>query len=473
MPRSPSMAVLAAVLAAFASAVPAASCLVLPAVALAQAELPTACGQWLPLPGPAGPGGVQGVTGEVRAMAVFDDGSGEALYIGGRFEQAGGQEAPYLARWDGVSLEPVPGADLDGAVRALYTWDDGTGEALYVGGDFTTAGGVAVDRVAKWDGTTWSALRGPTGMGANIGVRVFHAHADDAGEALFVGGYFTEIGGLPASRIARWDGAEWSVLAGPEGVGVDENVHTLATHDDGSGPALYVGGRFENAGGRPATYVARWDGSAWSPVATAGARRISPMTFLHGVFDLRSIGVAGRSALLAGGVFELEDAGDVGTGNFAAWADGQWSPIVGGFGLRYQIMHTLPFDDGSGERLHAIGLIDHLDREQAHNIIRLGEHGWEQLGGGLITRGNVLAEFRGELYAGGNFTSPGRFVARWSPAARCAADADRNCVLDAMDFLEFGVLFDRGDDRADFDGDGRLTVFDYLAFSNAFEAGCP
>ncbi|MFI4917576.1 MAG: hypothetical protein ACIAS6_13860, partial [Phycisphaerales bacterium JB060] len=27
--------------------------------------------------------------------------------------------------------------------------------------------------------------------------------------------------------------------------------------------------------------------------------------------------------------------------------------------------------------------------------------------------------------------------------------------------------------RADFDGDGELTIFDFLAFQNAFDAGCP
>jgi hypothetical protein len=27
--------------------------------------------------------------------------------------------------------------------------------------------------------------------------------------------------------------------------------------------------------------------------------------------------------------------------------------------------------------------------------------------------------------------------------------------------------------RADLDGDGRLTIFDFLAFQNEFSAGCP
>src|SRR4051812_19027244 len=40
------------------------------------------------------------------------------------------------------------------AVYALLV----SGSTIYVGGDFTTAGGVAANRIAAWDGTTWSAL---------------------------------------------------------------------------------------------------------------------------------------------------------------------------------------------------------------------------------------------------------------------------------------------------------------------------
>ena len=38
----------------------------------------------------------------------------------------------------------------------------------------------------------------------------------------------------------------------------------MLVYDDGTGPALYVGGRFDEApGGIPARNVARWDGSDW------------------------------------------------------------------------------------------------------------------------------------------------------------------------------------------------------------------
>ncbi len=58
-------------------------------------------------------------------------------------------------------------------------------------------------------------------------------------------------------------------------------------------------------------------------------------------------------------------------------------------------------------------------------------------------------------------------------APPCRADLDGDGVLTLFDFLEFQNLFDAGDPAADFDGDGSLTLFDFLAFQNAFDAGCP
>ena len=55
----------------------------------------------------------------------------------------------------------------------------------------------------------------------------------------------------------------------------------------------------------------------------------------------------------------------------------------------------------------------------------------------------------------------------------CAVDLDGDGQLTVFDFLAFQNLFDDGDLRADFDGDGSLTVFDFLAFQNAFDDGCP
>lgn len=55
---------------------------------------------------------------------------------------------------------------------------------------------------------------------------------------------------------------------------------------------------------------------------------------------------------------------------------------------------------------------------------------------------------------------------------RCLADIDGDGELSVFDFLAFQNLFAMGDPTADLDGDGVLTLFDFLAFQSAFDTGC-
>ncbi len=59
------------------------------------------------------------------------------------------------------------------------------------------------------------------------------------------------------------------------------------------------------------------------------------------------------------------------------------------------------------------------------------------------------------------------------PLDGCRVDFDGDGALTIFDFLAFQTAFDAGDPFADLDGDGDLTVFDFLAFQAAFDAGCP
>ncbi|MFH0983157.1 MAG: hypothetical protein V2A79_16680 [Planctomycetota bacterium] len=88
-------------------------------------------------------------------------------------------------------------------VYALTVFDDGTGPALYAGGDFTTAGGVTASRIAKWNPGApgqWSAL----GSGMSSCVYALTVFDDGTGPALYAGGIFTTAGGMASSYIARW-----------------------------------------------------------------------------------------------------------------------------------------------------------------------------------------------------------------------------------------------------------------------------
>lgn len=195
-----------------------------------------------------------GMNNRVYSLAV----SGSNLFAGGLFTTAGGSPASRVARWDGTTWTTLAG----GVNNAVFTVGT-SGSNLFVGGNFsyaTNAGAAAVqvNRIAKWDGIAWSQL----GSGVN-NTAVNELAVSSAGD-LYIGGDFTTAGGSPASRIAKWNGTNWLAL----GAGMNNAVTALAI----SGNELIAGGLFTyatNAGPTPVQVgrIAKWDGTNWSGLA--------------------------------------------------------------------------------------------------------------------------------------------------------------------------------------------------------------
>ena len=75
--------------------------------------------------------------------------------------------------------------------------------------------------------------------------------AFDSSGNLYAGGGFTQAGGLPANRIAKWNGINWSAL----GTGLSNICNTIAFDYSGK---LYAGGQFTQAGGVYAYHIASY-----------------------------------------------------------------------------------------------------------------------------------------------------------------------------------------------------------------------
>lgn len=248
--------------------------------------------------------GVSGAGAVVYALARGLDGT---IYVGGDFTDAGGSGADYLAAYNPTTgtWSAVGGATaINGIVRALAVGADGR---IYVGGNFTNAGGDAnADRVAVWNPTlgTWAALG--TGTAGQVSALAFAPTG-----ILYAGGAFTSIGGSTADYVAQWDGSAWSNLASD--TALNSVVETLVW---GNG-VLYVGGNFTNAGGvAAADYIATWSGSAWGALGTGmGA-------------DVLAIAIGLNGYVYAGGTFTT--AGGVAALRIAVWNGQQWAPVGAG-----------------------------------------------------------------------------------------------------------------------------------------------
>jgi len=171
---------------------------------------------------------------------------------------------PTFSDADWVSLNPgIPGANS--TVRAMVV--DGSGN-LYVGGDFPLIGTVVANRIAKWNGSAWSALGSGVAGGSFPSVYALAVIGSD----LYAGGRFTKAGGVNIGYgIAKWNGSAWSAL----GTGMDHQVNALAV----IGSDLYAGGNFDTAGGTSANYIAKWNGSAWSALGTGMNGGVGALAF--------------------------------------------------------------------------------------------------------------------------------------------------------------------------------------------------
>jgi hypothetical protein len=401
----------------------------------------------------------------IEAMAVFDDGSGTALYTGGYVFTALG--APYhIARWDGTSWDSL-GEGLANAfevtapIRALGSFDDGSGAALFAGGAFA-APGVGGTRIARWDGASWSAL----GSGASNGTVLALATYDDGGgPALYVGGSFSQIGGVSANNVARWDGTSWSAL----GSGLDSTVNALCVFDDGGGAELVAGGVFSNAGGGAASRIARWNGASWAPVGGG----------LSGgsVLALIALEESGGPALFAGGSFT--SAGGSPASRIARWDGAAWTSLASG--ASHEVQALAAFDDGAGDGtvLFAGGRFSSAGGVPANRIARWNGASWSALGSGLSDRVRALAVFDDAsgagraLYAGGDFTTAGaasaQRVARWNGATWSALGAGVN--EDVYALAAFGNGAAPG--NALFAGGAFTLAYDSLDTYLARWQGCP
>jgi trimeric autotransporter adhesin len=335
-------------------------------------------GQWEDLGG-----GVQ--PGFPNVLGTFQD----DLIAAGGFTDAGGVTVNNIARWDGTSWSAL-GAGITGTPIAMTVFN---GE-LIVAGIFATAGGVTVNNIARWNGVSWRPLGNPAGVNGSVFALTVYK-----GELVAVG-QFIMAGGVPAPRIARWNGSQWQSL----GTGMNNGTFGVAVLGDD----LYAGGNATLAGGvTQGNGVARWDGTTWHAV---------PGLAFFGVDDLAVY----QGDLIVGGIFQV----------FAS--DGQARHIVR-FDTDTQTWHTMQggFNQGGaasslavyGDELIAAGGFSMAGNTTLQGVARWvgAEQTWKKIAPGFNVSPTNFTTYRGDLVAGGSFGSAGDVeatgVARWDGQA--------------------------------------------------------
>lgn len=156
---------------------------------------------WAPLGG-----GVNGIVTTLYANA-------NNIYVSGSFDKAGTTDVYALARWDGSQWNAA-GGDLlsEGSPAAIGM----AGNKLLIGGSFTinseVPGEQAIKGLALWNGTAWLPAHAEIkGNGADGGVFDLAVTGDGS---LYAAGGFGRIGTTAAPIMAKYNGTTWSAVEG-------------------------------------------------------------------------------------------------------------------------------------------------------------------------------------------------------------------------------------------------------------------
>jgi hypothetical protein len=179
-----------------------------------------------------------------------------AVYYGGLFwNMSGVPGTGCIARWNPAAgggagaWESVAGG-VGGGVHAIVPY----GNDLIVGGDFTSAGGVPANDIARWEAATntWHTL-GAGFNGSVKGIAVYNGQ-------IYAGGKWnTASGSTPLRGVGRWNAATESWEQAGYMPGQFDNIEDLAVYNG----RLYVCGSFETVAGITVNNIARFDGTTW------------------------------------------------------------------------------------------------------------------------------------------------------------------------------------------------------------------
>lgn len=343
------------------------------------------------------------IDGQWQRITESSGASTGALYVGAIVE--GNDGAIYISeiitpftlagrmvKWDGSSLTNI--GTFDAGVFALAVAPDGT---IYAGGGFTTIGGVAAARIAKYTPSTgvWSVL------GSGLNGDCYSVCVAPNGQ-VYVCGQFTTAGGVSCLRVARWDGVQWRTVGATSGV---NGTITYSLINAGDGKTIYMGGDFTASNGGSVTYnrVASID---------TETNLISQMGYGIGDNNVLAMAVGLDGTVYAGGNFLTSAAPSADPLlHIAKWSGGQiWEPL--GDGLEKQSGSASQVSElaiGLNGEIFAGGTFDASGEKELTVLSKWFGGNWLPLEfpSAILTRNasinEILQTENGNLYVGGFF----------------------------------------------------------------------
>ncbi len=335
----------------------------------------------------------------IRAIAA--DPSGSRVYVGGEFTTARGVPVNGLlvTNANGVqSTAPFAATTIGQRVDSLALSPDGG--RLYVGGTFTTIGGIsrsglaAVDTATGAVDATWNPAPDTAAATDTTPARTVAALATAGDGRVFVGGSFTHLGATAVTGLAVVSPTGTGALDAAWAVGADGPVESLVMTGDRL--RLFVGGGFATLGGQPRSHLAA--------VATTGSGSVDGAFNPGADGDVLAFSFsADGTRLYAAGAFS-----NIGGANrrFLAAMSPASGVVDSGFDARAASTVHAVSTSTIGTQIFAGGEFTSVNGVTRLNVAALDGNGVLDQNFVANTDGEVdaFATDAGQLYIGGTFT---------------------------------------------------------------------
>lgn len=332
-----------------------------------------------------------GLPGPVKALEVYD---GRLIAGGINYRTFGA----YLRAWNGTAWEDLSDAEFSGGAFLSIESLAADHSDLYVGGSFRDVGGTPAANIARYDGADWHLLAGGA-TGAVESIALFKG-------TVVIGGAF--IAGGRNGGFSQWDGQRWILMGQAPGPAIAPEA--LLVHDG----ELYAGAGVWFEGTRALNGIARWTGVAWETVAGGVSGKNGH--YVHAAYS-------SGAELYIGGTFDT--AGSTQTSGLAVLRGGTWEGVgsdaagVAEGGKELPYVHAIAELEGD---LFFGGNFGVAGSHPASNIVGFDGETWYELGTGMTGEQPyvyALLAHDGKLYAGGQFQNIGSleapFIAVWEP----------------------------------------------------------
>ena len=150
------------------------------------------------------------MNGTVRALKTVSTLSVTTIIAAGDFTTANGAAANHIATWSENYVNLVsPWAPMGSGFNSTVFAVEKYGTSTYAGGQFTASGTTALNSIGRWTGSAWVQVGSATAGGGFNGP-VYALRSE--GGYLYAAGSFTSADGVPVQNVARWNGSVWSAV---------------------------------------------------------------------------------------------------------------------------------------------------------------------------------------------------------------------------------------------------------------------